>query len=55
MPPSADAVAMISADDRRMSWAPFAAVVLLGWLSVALVVATMVGHGIALGSRFDSD
>jgi hypothetical protein len=53
MPLSADAVVMISADDGNVSWAPVAAAVLLTWLTVALVVGTMVGHGIALGTRRD--
>ena len=38
-----------------MSWALFAAVVLLGWLLIALVVATVIGHGIAVGAGSDSD
>jgi len=36
-----------------MSWASVAATVVLTWLTVALVVGTMVGHGIALGARRD--
>jgi len=55
MPSSADAVVMIPGDDRGVSWASDAAVVLLSWLSVALVVGTIVGHGIAFGNRRDSE
>jgi len=35
-------------------WASLVAVVLLSWLGIALVVAMLVGHGIALGTRSDS-
>jgi hypothetical protein len=33
-----------------MTWASFVAVVLLSWLGVALVVGTLVGHGMTLGA-----
>jgi len=55
MPFSADAVVMIPGDDRSVSWASDAAVFLLSWLSVALVVGTIVGHGIAFSNRRDSE
>lgn len=43
------------ADDESVSWVPLAAVILLGWLVVALAVGTIVGHGIEFGTRIDSD
>jgi len=46
---------MIRAKDERVSWAPLAAAVLLSWLAVALAVGTIVGHGIAFGTRSDCD
>jgi hypothetical protein len=38
-----------------MNWAPLLADVLLAWLGIALVVGTIVGHGIAVGSGSSSD
>jgi hypothetical protein len=38
-----------------MSWASLLAVVLLSWLSIALAVGTMVGHGIAFGNGNELD
>jgi hypothetical protein len=55
IPRSTDAVAMIRAKDERVSWASLAAAVLLSWLAVALAVGTIVGHGIAFGTRSDCD
>ncbi len=39
----------------RMHWLSLLAAVLLSWLAVALLVGTIVGHGIALGARSDSE
>jgi hypothetical protein len=41
------------ADDDGMSWASIVAVALLSWIGIAVVVGTIVGHGIAVGT--DSD
>jgi hypothetical protein len=38
---------------RIVSWASLLAVVLLSWLAIALVVGTVVGHGIAFGTGSD--
>jgi hypothetical protein len=38
-----------------VDWELLLAVVLLSWLVIALVVATVVGHVIAVGTRADSD
>jgi hypothetical protein len=38
---------------ETMSWVSLAAVVLLSWLGVAVVVGTLVGRGISLGSPDD--
>ena len=55
IPHPADVVVMIPADDARMSWASLMAVVLLSWLGIALVTGTIIGHGIAFGTRSDSE
>ncbi len=55
MPLSADVPPPIRADDESMNWASMAAVILLSWLGVALAVGTIVGHGIAFGTRSDAD
>ena len=34
----------------RMDWTQLATFAALAWIAVALVVATLVGHGAALGS-----
>jgi hypothetical protein len=44
---------IIPADDARVSWISFLAVLLLCWLGVALAVGTIVGHGIAFGTGSD--
>lgn len=36
-----------------VSWASLVAIVLLGWLVVALAVGAIVGHGIAFGTGSD--
>lgn len=51
----ADASANIERDDSDMSWANLAAMILLSWLALAVAVGTIVGHGIAFGTRSDSD
>jgi hypothetical protein len=38
----------------RLNWAAFLFLALLGWLSLAVVVGVLVGHGIALGAA-DTD
>jgi hypothetical protein len=38
-----------------VNWGLLVTVVLLGWLVIALVVATIVGHGIAAGAGGDSE
>jgi len=38
-----------------MSWTTVLGVALLGWLTVALVVGSLVGHGIAMGAAGASD
>ena len=40
--------------EKSVHWASLIAAVLLSWLAVALVVGTLVGHGIALGTRNES-
>lgn len=55
MPRPADEGAMIPHDDASMSWAHLASVILLSWLAVAVAVGTIVGHGIAFGTRSDPD
>jgi len=40
----------VLANAGGMSWWFLIAVVLLGWLGVALVVGSIVGHGIAFGA-----
>jgi len=37
-----------------VAWANFVLVALLGWLAIALLVGSFVGHGIALGAA-DTD
>ncbi len=37
----------------NVSWASLVAIVLLGWLAVALAVGTIVGRGIAFGTGSD--
>jgi hypothetical protein len=51
MPHLADAPALAPEDDGTVSWAHLAAVVILSWLGIAVGVGTIVGHGIAFGSR----
>lgn len=51
----ADAAGMMLGNDQRMNWASLLAAVVLSWLAVALVVGTLVGHGIAFGTQSDSD
>jgi|RhiMethySRZTD1v2_1073278.scaffolds.fasta_scaffold254514_3 hypothetical protein len=46
---------MTAADHKSVSWELLVAVVLLGWLVMALVIATVVGHGTVLGTGSDSD
>jgi hypothetical protein len=41
------------ADTHRMSWASLVSVGLLGWLAIALLIGTIVGHGIAFGTGSD--
>lgn len=36
-----------------MSWAVLLAVVLLGWIAIALTIGAIVGHGIAFGTGSD--
>lgn len=55
MPRMADASANIERDDSDMSWPNLAAMILLSWLALAVAVGTIVGHGIAFGTRSDSD
>lgn len=55
MPRMADASVNIERDDSDMSWANLAAMILLNWLALAVAVGTIVGHGIAFGTRSDSD
>jgi hypothetical protein len=38
-----------------VSWELLVAVVLLSWLVIGLVVATVVGYGIAFGTRSNSN
>jgi hypothetical protein len=40
---------------KNVTWASLMAVVLLSWLGVALMVGTVVGHGIAFGTGSDSE
>jgi hypothetical protein len=40
--------------EMSVHWASLISAVLLSWLAVALVVGTLVGHGIAFGTRSDS-
>ena len=42
---------MIPGEDGDLDWASLLGVVLLGWLGVALAVGTVVGRGIAFGTR----
>jgi hypothetical protein len=44
-----------AADHESVHWEWVAAVVLLCWLVIALVVAAVVGHGIAFGMGNDPD
>jgi hypothetical protein len=39
----------------EMDWPHLFAICLFSWLAVALAVATIVGHGIALGTSGDPD
>lgn len=55
MPRMADASVNIERDDSAMSWANLAAMIVLSWLALAVAVGTIVGHGIAFGTRSDSD
>jgi|tagenome__1003787_1003787.scaffolds.fasta_scaffold20725874_1 hypothetical protein len=41
------------ADTHRVSWASLVSVGLLGWLAIALIIGTIVGHGIAFGTGSD--
>jgi hypothetical protein len=45
----------LAADAMSMNWVSLLGVVLLSWLAVALVVGTIVGHGIVLGADSASD
>jgi hypothetical protein len=47
------ATVSVRADDESVHWASLIAVVLLSWLGIALVVGTVVGHGIAFGTCSD--
>jgi hypothetical protein len=38
-----------------MHWASLVAVVLLGWLGIALAVGSVVGHGIAVGAGTETE
>jgi hypothetical protein len=49
----ADAAATIARDDQRVNWASLIAALLLSWLGIALAVGTIVGRGIAFGTRTD--
>ena len=40
---------------RSVSWTTLLAVVLLSWVTIALAVGTIVGHGIAFGTGSDFD
>lgn len=46
---------MSAADHKSVGWELIVAVVLLGWLVIALVIATVVGRGTFLGTGRDSD
>jgi hypothetical protein len=40
----------VAAAEDNMDWAQFLFLALLSWLAIALIVGTVVGHGIALGA-----
>jgi hypothetical protein len=50
MIPSADAAGRRTRHDARVSVAHIVLLALLAWLAVAVVVGSLVGHGIALGA-----
>jgi len=43
------------ADGQDVDWLSLIAVAILSWLTIALVVGTVVGHGIAFGTGTDRD
>jgi hypothetical protein len=45
----------IPRDDPSLSWVHLAALILLTSLAVVVTVATIVGHGIRVGARSESD
>jgi hypothetical protein len=46
---------MTAPDDESVNWGFLVGVVVVGWLLIALVVATVVGHGIGFSAGSDSD
>jgi hypothetical protein len=53
VPLPADACARISGMVGAMAWSQLLAVCVICWLAVAVVVGTIVGHGIAFGASGD--
>jgi len=46
---------MTATDHENVSWELVVAVLLLGWLVIAFVIAALVGHVTVLGTRGDAD